>query len=254
MKYTFGTTSEAASRLEAIADFFNPLASRLVRRYAGRSAKAAVDVGCGPGFTTDMLYNAVKCPNVYGLDNSTRFLSQARKRFPHCIFMKHDITKVPFPVQGDVIYVRFVLSHLQNVVSLVNSWTTQLAPGGTLLIEEVEAVDTEVGVFKTYLSVNTAVVASQGTSLFVGAELAEGAYDADVLANDCAVLPVANSRAASWFLPNTRTIWKGNECVLQRLSPAEAEEISRELSSIADSGDPASDITWKMRRLVLRRK
>ena len=99
---------------------------------------------------------------------------------------------------------------------------------------------------------NEAIVASHGASLFVGGQLAGGEYDADVLLNDCAVLPVRNCQAARWFLPNTRTIWKEHECVLERLTTMEAEEISRELSSIANSNDVDSDITWKMRRIVLR--
>lgn len=253
-RYTFGTTSEAASRLEEIAEFFNPLAAALVMQYPPASAGVAVDIGCGPGFTTDMLHHATGCPNVYGLDNSDDFLSQARQRFPHCAFMKHDVTELPFPVTADVLYVRFVLSHLRGVVELVNGWATQLTPGGVLMVEEVEAVETEVAVFRTYLSMNETIVASRDACLFVGRELAHGVYDADVLLNDCAIFPVPNSRAASWFLPNTTTIWKTHECVLERLNPAEAQEISRELSSIADSNDVDSDITWKMRRIVLKRR
>jgi len=253
MKYAFGTSGTAASRLESIAEFFNPLAAALVRQYTDESATTAVDLGCGPGFTTDMLAHATDCPKVYGLDNSQEFLAAAKERFPRYTFLEHDATHTPFPVTADIMYVRFLLSHLPGVIELVNAWSAQLANGGTLVIEEVEAVESEVEVFRTYLSVNEAIVASQKARLFVGGELARGSYDARVLLNDCAVLPVADSQAATWFFPNTQTIWKDNECVSERLTPAEAEEVSGELARIVDSGTKSSNVTWKMRRLVLRR-
>jgi hypothetical protein len=60
MKYTFGKSREATMRLEAIARFFNPLATYLIAKYVPDSPSTVVDVGCGPGFTTDMLYHAAK--------------------------------------------------------------------------------------------------------------------------------------------------------------------------------------------------
>ena len=252
MKYTFGTSAEAASRLEEIAKFFNPLALRFVAQYADSSPKCAVDLGCGPGFTTDMLAHATKCLNVCGLDNSPEFLAMARERFKHCVFIEHDVTEAPFPTTADITYVRFLLSHLSNPVSLVNKWLTQLTPDGVLLIEEVEGIEMEVEVFRTYLAMSEAIVASQGASLYVGSELAQGTYDAGVLCNECIKLPVPDSRAASWFLPNAQTIWETSQVVLNGLTPAEREEVRCRLSEMKEGGDRQSNITWKMRRLVLQ--
>jgi len=98
MKYTFGTSNKAASRLESIAEFFNPLARSLVREHANEAATTAVDLGCGPGFTTDMLSHATDCPEIYGLDNSQEFLLAARERFSRYTFLQHDATQIPFPV------------------------------------------------------------------------------------------------------------------------------------------------------------
>jgi len=253
-KYTFGTTQEAAVRLEEIAKVFNPLASPFVAAYAPKNADTAVDLGCGPGLTTDMLARATGCARVYGLDKSTDFLAMARARFPHCTFVEHDITTVPFPVTGDVLYARFILSHLPGPTRVVDRWATQLADTGVLLVEEVEAIDTDVEVFQTYLSMNETMIAAQGACLFVGRELAEGTYDAHVVHNECLVLPVPNRQAATWFLPNTLTVWRENEVVLEHLGPSAIEAISQGLLQIKEGVHSGGDAMWKMRRLVLRRE
>jgi SAM-dependent methyltransferase len=216
MKYTFGTGNEAASRLGEIAKFFDPLATDLVRAYMPKASGVAVDLGCGPGFTTEMLARASGARQVYGLDNSREFLALARKRLPKCRFVEHDVTTIPFPVKADLMYARFLLSHLRDPVDVVNRWITQLSTGGRLVIEETEAVESEVDLFRIYLSTNDALVASQGARLFVGETLAAGGYDAEVLHNVCSVLPVPDRQAATWFLPNTLTIWRTSELVRGR--------------------------------------
>ena len=75
MKYTFGTSQIAADRLEKISDFFNPFTLRFIKEYIDYPIDSALDLGCGPGFTTNMLYHALKCDKVYGLDKSDEFLS-----------------------------------------------------------------------------------------------------------------------------------------------------------------------------------
>lgn len=252
-KYTFGTTPEAAGRLEAISRFFNPLAEKLIGEYVRSPITAAVDIGCGPGFTTDMLRRATKAKRTVGLDNSGEFLALAKNRFPECEFLVHDVTAVPFPIMASVLYVRFVLSHLKKPVERINQWITQLSPGGILVLEETEAVATEVAPFRRYLTISEKLVATQDTRLFVGSELAGGSYNAKVLLDDCAVWTVPDNEAASWFLPNARSLWPKNPRVLEFMSAGEIEELTAELARMADSTGRDSHVTWHIRRIVLRR-
>lgn len=251
MRYTYGTSEKAASRLENIARFFNPLAVRFIRYYIKGQVDSAIDLGCGPGFTTDMLSKAVQCSHVYGLDNSAHFLGLAKARFKHCAFIRHDVTKIPFPARGEVIYARFLLSHLTDVVELVNQWLGELHTGGILFIEEIEDIETEVEVFRRYLEIADGLVASEGAILYIGGLLANGIYKADMLCSECISIPVASSQAASWFLPNTVTIWEKEPFVLRNTTSAERKMISSELSGIRESDASGKDIVWKMRRLVL---
>lgn len=253
-EYTFGTSSAAAARLEEIAEYFNPLAAALIRRFVSKGCGAAVDLGCGPGFTTNMLAEAASCRKTYGLDNSREFLEMATRRFAHCTFLEHDVTKVPFPVTADVMYARFLLCHLTTPLELVAAWMTQLNSEGLLFVDEMDAIDTDLEVFKTYIAMAEGIIAAQGGSLYIGKVSAAAAHEADVLMNESAVLPVTNHQAASWFFPNTQTIWKENQYVLEHLGAKERDAVSRELERLKAERDSRSDITWRLRRLVLRKQ
>lgn len=254
-RYTFGTDDPGARRLETIARFFNPLAARVIQQHLDdQPRQSAVDLGCGPGFSTDMLAKASGCSKTYGLDSAIHFIKLAEARFPNYTFILHDLTQIPFPVQADVMYVRFVLSHLQHVVQTVNRWLTALKPGGMLFIDETETVESEVEVFQHYLAMNAGMIASQGACLWIGKTLAEGEYEAEVVSSTCEPIPVANFQAATWFLPNVETVWRTDPYVQARLSPQDRQYISAEITRIMESGDSREQSVWNMRRLVLRSK
>lgn len=254
MKYTFGTDEAAARRLEEIARFFNPPAFEFISKAVDGPVDSAVDLGCGPGYTTDMLSSAIDCPDVYGLDTASAFLKMAAVRFPGCTFVEHDVRKTPFPVRAEVMYVRFLLSHLRDVVDVVNRWTTQLTAHGRLVVDELEGVETELPVFQEYLAVNEGLVSSQGASLYVGGLLADGGYDAEVVCNECVEIPVPNHTVATWFLTNTLTVWEEEPYVLEKVAPDRRREISREIRRIKEADDRSVANTWKMRRIVLQRR
>jgi len=253
-RYTFGTDDPGFHRLESIASVFNPLAAQFIRQHLDNQPRqSAADLGCGPGFTTDMLAQAVGCPSVYGLDNAPYFLQVAAAHFPAYTFIQHDLTQLPLPVQADVIYVRFVLSHLPNVVQMVNGWLTALHPGGMLFVDETESVESESEVFQRYFDTNAGMIAAQGANLWIGPTLAAGQYHAEVVASVCDRIPVENNRAAAWFLPNVATVWQTDPYVQAHLSAAEYERISTEIAGIKESGDSRLQNIWHMRRLGLRR-
>src|SRR5512139_362061 len=122
MRYTLGTDRTAALRLETLSSFFNLHSLQFIQEFITAPVKSALDLGCGPGFTTAMIAEATGCPNVCGLDSSSRFLKAAAARFTQCRFLKHDVSHTPFPVRADLIYARFLLTHLKNQAELVNQW------------------------------------------------------------------------------------------------------------------------------------
>lgn len=97
--------------------------------------RRAIDLGCGPGNSTELLVQ--KYPNavVSGVDSSTDMLRQARKRLPQCDFVEGDLTNwVPGePVDllfANAVY-QWVPDHLKSLCRLVE----MLAPGGVLAVQ-----------------------------------------------------------------------------------------------------------------------
>ena len=252
IKYTFGTDSVAARRLEEVGKYFNPLSTDFIHQFISGVPDIAVDLGCGPGITTHMLKEATNCRKTYGLDNSSEFLGIARQQFNNYTFLEHDITQVPFPVTSDIMYARFLLCHLRNPLRVVHAWTTQLRSEGILFVEEMDTIETDLEVFRIYLSMAEGIIATQGGSLYVGNTLAAAEYKEEVLFNEQIILRVPDWQAATWFFPNTQTIWNENTYVLDHLSEKERKAIGDELGRLKEKKNSTSNITWSMRRLVLK--
>lgn len=250
-RYTFGDTPPAAARLKAVAAVFNPLADKFLRRFITRPPASAADLGCGPGYTTDMLSVASMSLKTYGLDRSPEFLELARAQFSDYEFLRCDITKSPLPVRAQILYARSVLSHMADPVMLANDWAAQLPRAGLVFLHEVEAIETAVPVFQRYLDVNRQLIASQGAELFVGKALATGNFHFRQLANETQLVPVPTRTAASWFAPNVRHVWPNEPGVTALVNPDEQQDILAKLDELAASGDGRSDITWTMRWVVL---
>src|SRR5579872_6346593 len=115
-RYTFGDNDRAAARLALLAEVYEPTTRRLLRGLGDVAVNVAVDLGCGPGHSTELLHTAVAARETWGLDASERLIERARARFgPALSFAVHDVTAAPLPVPShDLAYARHVLAHLAN--------------------------------------------------------------------------------------------------------------------------------------------
>ena len=257
MEYVFGDNEIAARRLELLAEVFAEPTRPFLRQAAPTGPRLALDLGCGPGCTTHLLADLVGGEHTAGLDNSERFVSLARRTAaPNVSFHLHDVTVAPFPVgPADVIYSRFLLTHLPDPAAAVATWGTQLGPGGRLLIEEVEWIRTNNAVFSGYLETVDAMLASQSNCLYVGPDL-DRFEDSDVLRKRAsAVRPfgVANGPAAALFAMNART-WKHHPFVRENRSPEWIARLERDLRALSEDPDGRPTIEWGLRQVVFERR
>src|SRR5215471_7801964 len=72
--YTFGDSDLAAERLRLLAEAFAPSSRAFLERLAREPAAVAVDLGCGPGYTTALLASLTGARRTVGLDASARFI------------------------------------------------------------------------------------------------------------------------------------------------------------------------------------
>jgi SAM-dependent methyltransferase len=251
-KYAFGDTDLAAARLATVAEVFAPKSRSFLSNFAQRSFDLALDLGCGTGRTTHLVAEVLRPGRTVGIDRSESFLSLARPSAIDGIsFVRHDVTAVPLPTgAADLVYCRFLLSHLPRPQGQVAKWSTQLRPGGILLLDEVEWIRTTDPVFGLYLEMVTAMLERQGNNLYVGPLLEAMPEPADMSrrSSQLATLTPASRLAAKMFLMNLR-VWRGEPIVREAYGEETLSSLEADLATLAESGS-SSEITWGLRQLA----
>jgi trans-aconitate 2-methyltransferase len=99
------------------------------------NVQRAVDLGCGPGNSTELLADRYPGAVVTGLDSSADMIAAARKRLPKLQFdvadLQHWTDEGPF----DVILSNAVMQWIPDHAALFPQLVTKLAPGGSLAIQ-----------------------------------------------------------------------------------------------------------------------
>lgn len=173
-KYTFGDDRPAWDRLRLVATAYEPVSRSFLIANALPPPKVALDLGCGPAFTTELLSEVCRPETLVGIDSSDVFVAAARARLPEVRFETHDVSNLPLPgAPADLIYARLLLAHIAEPEAIAQSWLSQLAPGGRLLIEDLEGVINPPGPLGDYEDISVDVVRSGGGLMYAGAALAE---------------------------------------------------------------------------------
>jgi SAM-dependent methyltransferase len=256
-KYLFGDSDLAARRLEVVAECFGPSSRAFMTETVEQGPSLAMDLGCGPGYTTHLLADALACEAVVGLDASESFVDLAEASATARVsFRVHDVTSVPFPCgPSDLLYARFLLTHMTGVEDLIAMWATQLRPGGRLLVEEVDAIHTAVPAFATYLSIVEAMLSDGGHDLYAGRRLGMMRPPTTLtqLASRVACVPLANDRVARMFSMNIQT-WKQCPFVKANYTLQSVQRLEDDLTQLAGTPASAQGNEWRLRQVVLERR
>lgn len=98
-------------------------------------ARNVVDIGCGPGNSTELLVKRWPQASVMGIDTSADMLRQARERLPAQKFVEANVAHWVAPVQTDVLFAnaifQWVPDHLKQLQRLLGA----LHPGGVLAVQ-----------------------------------------------------------------------------------------------------------------------
>ena len=254
-RYAFGDTNLAASRLATVAEVFAPTSRSFLSDFAQGPFDLALDLGCGPGHTTRLVAEVLRPRRVVGMDRSEYFVSLARSTATTGIsFVEHDVTVAPFPTgAADLIYCRFLLTHLAHPQSQVEEWSTQLRPGGILLLDEVEWIRTTDPVFGAYLEIVAAMLDSQGNKLYVGPLLETMPDPVGLLRRSSRLVSLvpASHQAAEMFLMNLR-VWRDEPFVRETYGEETLSNLASNLATLAEPGS-SGEIVWGLRQLAYRR-
>ncbi len=98
-------------------------------------AASAVDLGCGPGNSTELIVQRFPGAIVAGVDSSAAMLATAAKRLPGCRFVQGDIATWQPDAPPDLIYANAALHWVPDHAALIPRLFGQLAPGGVLAVQ-----------------------------------------------------------------------------------------------------------------------
>ena len=107
----------------------------LVAAIPRERARTAIDLGCGPGNSTEVLVARYPDAHVEGLDNDRDMLAAARSRLPHTQFALADIADWSAAAPVDVILANASLQWLPDHARLYPHLLDQLNEGGCLAIQ-----------------------------------------------------------------------------------------------------------------------
>ncbi len=143
-EYTIHGGDKGKKRLEILAQTIGAETHKFFKTAGINKGISCLDLGCGGGDVSFLLSQFVgENGNITGYDIDSREIELAKK-----LLNKSDVNNVSFEVkdaydldeemQYDLVYSRFLLSHLKDPLSVLKKICTSLKNGGKVLIEDTD--------------------------------------------------------------------------------------------------------------------
>ena len=113
----------------------------LLARVPLTEARDVVDLGCGPGNSTELLAARYPQARIVGIDASEAMLASARERLPRLRFERADIADWRPARPPTLIFANAVLQWLPGHAVLLPRLFDSLAPGGVLALQMPDNLD-----------------------------------------------------------------------------------------------------------------
>ena len=104
-------------------------------------AARVVDMGCGPGNSTELLAQRFPGAEITGLDTSPAMLEQARARLPACRFELADASDWRPGADVDLVFANAVYHWLPDHIAVLPQVLSALQPGGAIAVQMPDNVD-----------------------------------------------------------------------------------------------------------------
>jgi len=252
--YRFGDSPSAAERLRLLAEVFAPSSHAFLAPLVLRRPRRVVDLGCGPGYTTRMLAEIFAESAVTGMDSSADYIALAKTIASERVdFIRGDVSG-SLPLRDvDLVYCRYLLTHLPQPFAAIEAWSDSLAADGVIAVEENEWIHTARPEFETYLRIVDGMLRDAGHRLDIGAHLDQHSawQSVAVLQSELVEIPVQDRAAAPLFVLNIQN-WRSQPYIRQHYAEAEIEQLHQSLRHIAETAE-GSSICFGRRRILLGR-
>jgi trans-aconitate 2-methyltransferase len=251
--YTFGDSDQASARLRQLAELYEPETRELLQHSRVRTPRLAVDLGCGPGWSTRLLHDVVHADRTIGLDASERYITDARRNHSSELeFQVHDIVRAPFPVPApDILFCRFLLTHLSSLGEVLATWASIAAPDSLLFIHETESLETDHPTLRRYYELVAQLQRHYGQRLLVGSVL-EACFENSgwrLVENKRRILKKPAAKMAELHLANLRT-WRHDEYARQSFDLNEIDSLDASLARIVNGSENVGVVLNAARQII----
>jgi ubiquinone/menaquinone biosynthesis C-methylase UbiE len=144
MSYVIKGGQQGSDRLAVIADALRQTTAQLLDRAGSLAGATIVDAACGGGHVALELAERVgPRGHVFGFDLDAVKLDLAaalanERALSNITFMRADVLDA-WPVDGvDLVYARFILTHLQQPETCLARAKAALRAGGRLVVEDID--------------------------------------------------------------------------------------------------------------------
>jgi trans-aconitate 2-methyltransferase len=97
--------------------------------------RRAIDLGCGPGNSTELLVQRYPSAVVSGIDSSKDMLRQARTRLPLCEFVEGDLENWIPEEPVDLLFANATFQWVPDHLNTMRRLAQALPPGGVLAVQ-----------------------------------------------------------------------------------------------------------------------
>lgn len=104
-------------------------------------ARKVIDIGCGPGNSTELLVKRWPQASVTGIDTSADMLRQARERLPGHTFIETNVSHFSPPAGSDVLFANAVFQWVPDHIKQLKRLVTSLPTGGALAVQMPDNMD-----------------------------------------------------------------------------------------------------------------
>lgn len=180
-RYVIRGGIEGRERLRLLARVMRPLTVALLDRLQLPRAARCLDVGCGGGDVTLLLARMVAPDgSALGIDIDAIKVELARDEareqgVTNVEYRKVEAGKSLGNAAFDLVYARFLLTHLSDPADLIERMREAVKPGGLLVVEDIDFTghfsSPESAALRRYVELYTAAVRARGADPNIGPRL-----------------------------------------------------------------------------------
>lgn len=143
-KYIIRGGVDGRERLRLLSEVMGPSTRALLTKAGIPAGSKCLDVGCGGGdVTCELARVAGHMGGAIGIDRDETVVDIARKEsnqrgHENTSFEVRDVVEWEPGELFDIVYARFLLSHLQNTEKVITTMHRHIRPGGMMIVEDID--------------------------------------------------------------------------------------------------------------------